>query len=678
MSPQMTQRKLALALFSDIVGYSSMMQRDEAAGLQLAGHYRRILEEKVNEFGGNVLKHYGDGSLSVFDSTLSAVRCAYQIQLALQKSPAVPLKIGMHIGDIVFSDSDIFGDGVNIASRIESLGQPSTVLYSKSVHNQIKNYPEFKSVKLGFFHFKNIEEKVEVYALANRGLHVPNVKTLDGKLERRKSGAKWPKIALYSLLMIALVLLCIKYLPGFNKEETSIAVLPFNTPADTSDIAYLGNGIAESVINRLSLLPDCRVISRSASFTMNSRTTDVQEIARKLKVNTILTGSLEKRDQEISINAELINPEDHSQLWGQKITHPVSRILVLEEEIATNIAEHLRLRITPETMKKNERISQINPAAYEHYLKGKFMALSSPQLALGHFQDAITLDPNFALGYSGIADVYANYVWLSLGNRDSILDEARAASLKALSLDPDLAEAHTGASMVQFYFDWNFESAEKSVLKAIQLKPHDPIPYYRHALICIALDQTDQAIESAKKSVELDPITLGPTHALGICYMAVEQYEKAAIEFKKAIELHPTWTWGILKLGVSEALAGNHDRALEHAEDAENRTAGWSSALIQSWLARIYSLTGKKESLDKIYKRMKDHLEKGDYVDTYALAEVCAMMGKQEEALSRLNEAVASKSPNMVWVKAGQKNIFADLRENPAFLKILEASGFTE
>ena len=184
-------RQLAAIMFTDIVGYTAIMQQNEAKAVAVIKHYNSVLEKWVTHFKGQVINYYGDGSLCIFSSVAKGVECALKMQCELQEEPAIPLRIGLHIGEIFFEDGKILGDGVNVASRIQSIGQGNTILFSEEIQDKIKNIPKLKSVCLGAFEFKNVDKPITVYALANEGLVIPKRENMDGKLKEKKAKSKW-------------------------------------------------------------------------------------------------------------------------------------------------------------------------------------------------------------------------------------------------------------------------------------------------------------------------------------------------------------------------------------------------------------------------------------------------------------------------------------------------------
>src|SRR6476469_3524439 len=253
-----SNRQLAAILFTDIVGYTALMQENEQKAVALIKHYNSTLEKNVAIHEGKVLNYYGDGSLCIFSSALESLNCAIDLQRELQTEPVVPLRIGLHIGEIFFEDGKALGDGVNIASRIQSLGQANTILFSKEIFDKIRNHPEFKAVSLGQFDFKNVDEAVEVFALTNEGLVVPKREKMEGKLKKDLSRKK--KRILRNVIVITSVLILLvasafiftKYFNQLKSEvEKSIAVLPFVNMSNDSQQEYFTEGMMDEILNHL-------------------------------------------------------------------------------------------------------------------------------------------------------------------------------------------------------------------------------------------------------------------------------------------------------------------------------------------------------------------------------------------------------------------------------------------
>src|SRR6185503_1953230 len=273
-------------------------------------HHRTVLENTVTAHDGDVIEYYGDGSLCIFTSITQAMKCALDIQQQLQEEPIVPLRIGLHIGEVVYEDGKIMGDGVNISSRIQSLGRAGSILFSKEIFDKTRNHPEFKSVYLGKFLLKNIAEPMDVFAMSNVGLTVPAKEEIEGRIKDltnkglSRSQKKW--IIASAIVLVLLVIAAFQF--GFLKTQTrftgnekSIAVLPFDNMSNDTLQQYFSDGITEDIITQLSKIADLKVISRTSVMQYKDNRKNIKEIADELGVATILEGSVRKEGDKVRI-----------------------------------------------------------------------------------------------------------------------------------------------------------------------------------------------------------------------------------------------------------------------------------------------------------------------------------------------------------------------------------------
>ena len=296
-------RQLAAIMFTDITGYTAMMQQDEKKALELITRFKEVLEKITPEHQGKIVQYFGDGCLLAFDSSANSIECAMALQKSFRDSPQVPVRMGLHLGDVVFRNENVFGDGVNIASRIESLSVPGAILMSKSIRDQVKNKSEFQLISLGFFDFKNVEERIEVFALTNDGLVVPQRKKMEGKL-KKKNYLRRNIIAALSivLLIIAAFFIYKKFVANNstpNATDKSIAVLPFVDMSAGKDQEYFSDGLSEELLILLAKIPELKVIGRTSSFSFKGKDEDLRSISQKLGVAHILEGSVRKDGNKI-------------------------------------------------------------------------------------------------------------------------------------------------------------------------------------------------------------------------------------------------------------------------------------------------------------------------------------------------------------------------------------------
>ncbi len=354
------------------------MQENEQQAKEKRDRHRAVLQKSVREHQGKILQYYGDGTLIIFGSVIEAVNAAVDIQTELQIKPKIPLRVGIHTGDIVYSDDGIFGDGVNIASRIEGLSVSGSVLISEKVHDEIRNHPDINAKSLGKFNLKNVKRPMEIFAIANEGLSVPNLKEI-----KEKKGT----------------------------ADKTIAVLPFVNMSADPDNEYFSDGITEELSNALTKVDGLLVTSRTSSFAYKGKNEDIRKIGEQLGVNTVLEGSVRKAGNKVRITAQLINTADGYHLWSEVYDRKLEDIFEVQDEITRIITNKLREKLTTEGSKE----SLVKPAtenieAYNLYLKGLFYwnkwTPEDRKKAIKIYEEAIEKEPNFALPYSGLANCY--------------------------------------------------------------------------------------------------------------------------------------------------------------------------------------------------------------------------------------------------------------------------------
>ncbi|MCK5571500.1 MAG: adenylate/guanylate cyclase domain-containing protein, partial [Bacteroidetes bacterium] len=337
---QTDTRLLAAIMFTDMVGYTALMQRDEQKAIQLRRRHRQVLEETIELHQGKILQYFGDGTLAIFNSAIQATRCALQIQRQLQQEPKVPLRVGMHLADIVYNDEGVYGDGVNVAARIESLSVSGGVLMSQKVRDELMNHPDLKTVSLGPFDLKNVALPVEVFALANEGLVVPVPTQVTTRVARPRK---------------------------------SIAVLPFVNMSTDPENEYFSDGMTEEILNALTRIKGLRVTSRTSAFAFKGKNEDVREIGTKLNVDTVLEGSVRKAGSKVRITAQLVNTADGYHVWSETYDRELQDIFQVQDEISHAIAGKYKEYIDPEVLEQPLVDTPTeNLEAYNLYLKSVY------------------------------------------------------------------------------------------------------------------------------------------------------------------------------------------------------------------------------------------------------------------------------------------------------------------
>jgi len=446
-------RQLVAILFADITGFTAMMQEDEALAMYSRQKLQQTLNDEVAKHQGRIIEFKGDGVLCSFSSTLECVNAAISLQRQMQTEPVVPLRIGIHSGDVLFNDNNIYGDGVNIASRLESFAVPGSIFISGKVYDDIKNQKNIQTTSLGYYHFKNVKEDVEIFCISNPGLVVPAGNYLEGKGEK-----------------------------AYHKNyEKSIAVLPFLNLSNDPEQEYFSDGISEEILGSLSQLKDLKVAGRSSSFQFKGKNIDLAEVGDKLHVETILEGSVRKQDKRIRVSAQLINAKDGFHLWSEKYDRDMDDIFAIQDEIALAITEKLKLTLLHSEKQSLFKPPTDNKMAYDLYLKGRFFwnkRGTGLQKGLEYFIQATVLDDQFALAHAGIADTYALLAFYAMLPPDEAIPKALDAAQKAIKTDPGRVEPYSVVALVTMFYHWNWIEARKQFERIFEMNPRYAPAHY--------------------------------------------------------------------------------------------------------------------------------------------------------------------------------------------------------
>ena len=503
----MTQsRQLAAIMFTDIVGYTALMSRDEQKAMQLLQKNRDIQNSLAEKHTGELLKEIGDGTLLCFHSAFDAVQCAIELQQSCKELPELVLRIGIHLGDVLFEHGDVFGDGVNVASRIEPFAHAGGICISEQVFQMIQNKPGWEAEFIGEKKLKNVERPVGIYAISER--NSPSSGHKSQSLEQ----------------------------PDFNIK--SIAVLPFTNMSNDTEQAYFCDGLTEDILNNLTCVDDLQVVSRTSSFALKGKNQDIREIGLALGAQNIVDGSVRKAGNHIRVSVQLIKVSDGFMLWSEKYDRELKDIFEIQDEIALSICSALEARLSKKEQQVIEKVKTQDIKAYDFYIRGRhyYRSLKSKfKLAIEMFQKAIQKDPNYALAYAGLADCYSYiYLWFQLDKE--ILDQAFSASQKALELDPDLAEAHISYGL-NMAITTDYGEAEKAFEKAIHLNPQLFEAYYQFGRTCIGQGKYHQALTLFKRASELHPDDYESSMFVAKCYGGIGKHIEAQNQNKHAVTL---------------------------------------------------------------------------------------------------------------------------------------------
>ena len=639
-------RQLAAILFTDIVGYTGMMQQNEENALQVMDRYTRVLNKLITDHGGKILNDYGDGNLCSFSSATQAVQCAISVQQLLRTELIVPLRIGLHVGEIIFDGEKVMGDGVNVASRIQSLGLANSILFSKEVFDKIKNQPEFNTACLGKFEFKSVDEPMEVFALTNPGLKVPKREEMSGKLKEIQQKSTRRKWIIGTAVMILLVAGFFLYKVRmhnavFTGTEKSIAVLPFENIGSDKSEDYISDGITQDVISNLSKISSLqKVIGWISVRSFKKTSKSLKEIADELDVAAILSGTIEKQKQKTRIRAELVEVGTNKLLWVDNFEFAGNDFLSIQSKLAIQIANALEANLSPEEKKGISRNSTENAEAYKLYRRGRIFwdtrNKANYDSAELYFNRALQLDPDYALAYSGLADCYTfNQKGLT---QMQAIPIAKAYATKALLLDSSLTEAKTTLAFIQGYFDFDVNGAIPVFNQIISENPnYAPAHIYLGNLLG-EIGEHEADLREKRKALSLDPLSAAWNMVLGRTFYLSGKYDSAYEQLQKTILLNAKVNGAYSSLGMVFIQKKEYQKAIDAFSklppgpfDVENNGL--------SYLAYAYAMNGDKIKAKEILNKIPD-AERLNCA--YQLAHVYLALGDINEALNQLEYAYAN------------------------------------
>ena len=601
-------RKLAAVMFTDIVGYTAMMSRNEQKALAILEKNRTLQKFLAKQHNGEFLKEMGDGTLLCFHSALDALRCAIEIQESVKDDPDLNLRIGIHLGDIVFKDGDVFGDGVNVASRIEKLAESGGICISDHVYQSTRNQPGIDAVIMEEKRLKNVDHPVKIYQIID-----PNTRSAD-------------RIQSHS---------------DKNIKEKSIIVLPFVNISPDTDQEYFSDGLTEEIITDLSHIHDLLVISRSSAMTFKGSKKKITDIAGEVSVRYVLEGSVRKAGNNLRITAQLIDSENDAHLWAEKYSGTLDEVFDIQEKVSREIVDALKLKLT---MKEKRKLAQKpieNSAAYECYLRAnaeifKFTE-EAVKNAIRHFQEAIQIIGDNTLLYTGMAWAYWNLVNIG-AKQESYLKEAEEYIEKALMIDPDFPKAHTILGWIDI-LRGNMQEAVSHLNKALKIHPDETLAMQGLAAnIYSAVGRISALVHLSERLMVIDPLDFFTNIIQGMRYFYVGQFDKGLVAWKRLYELYPQNPIGLFLYAMILIYNNRSEEAFEVIDQNKREYPDHGHAKLGVILK--YALKNKKQ---KVKEEMTvDFIEtcQRDAFHAQFLAGIFSLLDEKKTALDWLENAI--------------------------------------
>ena len=650
-------------LFIDLVGYSKLLIEEQKERLRQLTEFV-LATAQVREAPDEQLIRLptGDGMALVFhNSAEEPARCAIEIAQALKAHPEVLVRMGVHSGPVsevtdVSGRTNIAGAGINMAQRVMDCGDAGHILLSQHVADDLVQYRQWAS---------RLRDLGECEVKHGVRLHVVNLYTeevgnpaVPEKFKQRRESKSRPVVSSRRPA---------RKIPTVS--EKSIAVLPFENRSEDKANAFFTEGIQDEILARLAKIADLKVISRTSTQHFKNSPDNLPEIARQLGVAHILEGSVQKANDQVRVNVQLIKAATDAHVWADTFDRKLTDIFAVETEIAKTIAETLQAKLTGSEERAIAARPTQHPEAYELYLKGRFFWNKRTAVGLrksiDYFQEAIEKDPNYGPAYAALAQAWQLLPDYSGGAPKDCYPQAEAAAKKALSLGVDSADALTALAAIKEY-NYDMVGALIDYERAIQLNPNNATAHHWLSGTVRALGQSERGIAEMKRALALDPLSLIINATLGHAYIGAGQLDEAIAQLRKTVEMDGSFYIGRASLGLALELKGQIPEALAEYEKASSLS---DDPLPQAALGRLYGTIGRRAEATKILVQLKE-ARQHRHIDAYCLALVYLGFGDRDQTLNWLEQGFQERSG---WLRTIRVSPFLKpLHGDPRFESLAE------
>ncbi len=603
-------------LLTDMVGYTALTRRDGPLALELLEESRAVIRAQLHAHGGCEVKTIGDAVLAEFERADDAVGSAIAIQQNLQvrntKAPpshAVHLRIGVHLDTIVHRDGDVYGDGVNIVSRVEPMARPGQVCITEPVRLALERKPSTPMMPLGPRSLRGLTEPMELYELVCS-----------------EGPGRAPPAA------------------GGGDSRPSIAVLPLMNLSSEPENEFFSDGMTEELIGALSRSKGLRVISRTSAFSLKGKELGVRAIGELLNVDTVLEGSVRRFGDRVRISVQLIDTHEDTPRWSERYDREIRDVFTIQEEIAQAIAETLEvtLRAGP---RRPLTANTDDLEAYTFYLKGRFYWNQRTEKglhqAISCFERAIRRNPDYALAYSGLADAFTVLPDYTTFNREEAYRRSVAAARRALQLDEGLAEAHASMADIKLLYEWDWIGAEEDLQRAIRLSPGYTTAYHWYGHCLLYTGRFEEAGVWFEQALDMDPLSVIVHSNLGLALYAAGHRQRALAALERALEIAPDFGIAQLYLGLLHIALGRMPDARTAFGEAR-RNLGHNTAPADVGLTLVDMMTGNITDGRARLEQVELRAARGGAPPTW-VALVYAGLGSTDDAFAWLQRALGER-----------------------------------
>ncbi len=685
------KRKLAAILSADAAGYSRLMADDEAETLRALNEARALFRKRIEAHGGRLIDTAGDSVLAEFPSAVEAVDCASEIQHELAKRNSqlaehrrMQFRIGINLGDVIEQeDGTIYGDGVNVAARLQALAEPGAICISGTAFDQVEGKVSLHFKFIGEQQVKNIDKPVRAYRVL--------FDTSAGK-SRPAQGTNRHSLWLAAAIVAVLVAAGIVWKAQRPATDGStaggvsrgqqvsgkprLAVLPLANISPNPEDEYFADGMTEELISRLSRVGGLDVIARTSVMQYKGKAKGIADIGRDLNVNTILEGSVRKSGDKMRITLQLIDVASQGHLWSADYDRQLKDVFATQSEISGRVVDALHVRLVEPGNAATVASRSRDSETYSLYLKGRYhwskTTLEGLKKSIEYFEQALARSPNDARSWAGLADAYVWLGWFSFLPPNETFPKAKAAAEKALALDENLAEAHASLGLVRFLFEWNWAGAKQSYERAIELSPSYALAHLWYGIYFKAMGNQVKALTLIKRANELDPLFLIANAEIGWAAYFQRDFPEAARACRKTLELDPNFPFALLCLQSALGLQKSPE-VVQVASKLVELNPGDPYMLGQ--LGWAHAVLGQAAQAREILTTLKKMAQTNPVPPTSTFA-VYLGLGDRDRAFADLEKYRQERWGDMVWIKTDP--VFDPLRSDPRFDALLGKMAFPE
>jgi len=626
-------------MYTDIEGYTALTQADEYVAMKLLDAHRELLRPVFAKYLGREVKTIGDAFLLEFDSALQATECAAEVQRVLraynEAAPKkVPVRIGIHAGDVVHRDGDVYGDAVNIASRIVQLAAGGEICISEQVYDQVHNKVPYRLLKLGPQALKNVAFRTDVY-----------------KLELPSQTSRMNEV--------------------WKQDSNRVAVLPLvNMTSDPND-EYFADGMTEEMISTLSNISGLTVISRTSTMQYKGAKKNLVDIGRELGVGTLLEGSVRKSGNRVRITIQALDAREDKHLWAQSYDRELQDIFAVQSDVATNVADALKVKLLDRESAQIKKKPTENTEAYMLYLKGRQhwnkRSKDAVHRAIQYFQLALDADPGFSLAYVGLADSWSVLQTWGFAPTSEVAPKMKHAVLKALKIDSTSAEAHATYALELALFEWKWEEAELEFKRAIELNPNYGTAHHWYSFSVLRLTRRlDEELKEAHKALELDPLAPVMSMNLGQTFYIREEYDKAIEYFEKALAIDPNFLMAHLQAASCYFESARYQKGVELIETYLPRIST-EPPRTNLGLALAYGMAGRTAEARRLISEVEQVPEK-EKIPPMEFAEAYSAVGETDKMFEHFDKAALQKDNTVPYALVDP--MYKRYRSDPRFIAL--------